>query len=361
MKNLLFIVLFLLSGAAIYAQPRLQVLTPEHDFGIFKEEAGRQTFNFIVTNTGDSALLIANVVPSCGCTTPEWTKSPIPPKGQGKITAIYDPAGRPGVFNKTLTVHSNAKPGVVVLVIKGEVKPKEKTVEDLFSFPVGKVRFESNHLAFTSVKKNEKKIRVMQVINTSNKPVKIEFDGVPQHLELKANPQTLKSGQKGVIEGTYDATKNPQWGDVSNMVNIKLNDTIQKNVYFYVSAKLVEDFTTLTKAEMENAPVFNVAQTTVDIGKMEQAATRDVEFKFTNQGKRDLIIRNIRPSCGCTAIQQGNTTVKPGESSSIKATFNSGSNTGKVTKAIYVYSNDPKNSEVVLMLTAEVNPKPVEK
>ena len=55
-------------------------------------------------------------------------------------------------------------------------------------------------------------------------------------------------------------------------------------------------------------------------------------------------------------MQQGNqgVGVKPGESSSIKAVFNSGSYSGKVTKAIYVYTNDPKNSEVVLMLTADV-------
>ncbi|HZY24605.1 MAG TPA: DUF1573 domain-containing protein, partial [Bacteroidales bacterium] len=46
--------------------------------------------------------------------------------------------------------------------------------------------------------------------------------------------------------------------------------------------------------------------------------------------------------------------IKPGESSTIKAVFNSGSYSGKVTKAIYVYTNDPKNSESVLMLTADV-------
>jgi hypothetical protein len=43
-----------------------------------------------------------------------------------------------------------------VLVIKGEVIPHEKTVEELFTFAVGGVRFESNHLAFTNIKKNRK-------------------------------------------------------------------------------------------------------------------------------------------------------------------------------------------------------------
>jgi hypothetical protein len=363
MKRLFFFISLLTFGVMVnaqYAQTKMQLSATEHDFGTFKEEAGRQTFDFIVTNTGTDPLVIQNVVASCGCTTPEWTKQPIPAGGNGKVTAIYDPKDRPGQFNKTLTVYANTKPEVVVLTIKGEVTPREKTVEELYTFPVGDIRFESNHMAFTNVKKTEKKIRVMKLINTSTSPVKVEFDGLPAHLVLKANPETLKPGQNGLVEGTYDATKNSGWGNVSDMVKVKLNGVTQENVYYYVSANLVEDFSALTKEDMDNAPVFKVASTTVDLGKIKGSTQNDVEFKFTNGGKNDLIIRFIRSTCGCTAVQQGNQGVgiKSGESSSIKATFNSGSYNGKVTKAIYVYTNDPKNSEVVLMLNADVEQPP---
>jgi hypothetical protein len=344
---------------SVKSQPgttKMQLSATEHDFGTFKEEAGRQTFDFIVTNTGTEPLVIQNVVASCGCTTPEWTKEPIPVGAKGKITAIYDPKDRPGPFNKNLSVYSNTKPVPLQLVIKGEVIPHEKSVEELFTFAVGGVRFESNHLAFTNIKKTEKKMRVMQMINTSAEPVKVEFDAVPAHLTLKSNPETLKPGQKGMVEGTYDATKNGGWGNVSDMVKIKLNGVPQENLFYYVSANLVEDFSSLSKEELENAPVFKVESTTVDLGKIKGSTQNDVEFKFKNDGKSDLMIRFLKSSCGCTAVQQGNqgVGVKPGETSSIKAVFNSGSYSGKVTKAIYVYTNDPKNSEVVLMLTADV-------
>jgi hypothetical protein len=354
--SLFSLLVFCVALNAQYAQTQMKVSETEHDFGKFKEEAGRQTFDFIVKNTGTDPLVIQNVVASCGCTTPEWTKQPIPAGGTGKVTAIYDPKDRPGTFNKTLTVYSNSKPEVTVLVIKGEVIPHEKTVEELFTFPVGSIRFESNHLAFTNVMKTEKKIRVMQVVNTSDAPVKVEFIGLPAHLSLKANPETLKPGQKGLVEGTYDATKNAGWGNVNDMVKISLNGVTQENVYYYVSANLVEDFSSLSKADLENAPVFKVASTTVDLGKIKGNTQNEVEFKFTNTGKNDLILRYVRASCGCTAVQQGSQGVgiKAGQSSSIKATFNSGSYKGKVTKAIYVYTNDPKNSEVVLMLNADV-------
>ena len=355
MKKFFIVLCFLFSGIVMFSQPKVQVSKYEHDFGTFREEDGRQSYNFEIVNTGNAPLVIQNVVASCGCTTPTWTKSPIPPSGKGVVTAMYDPAGRPGPFNKTLTVYTNANPATVVLVIKGEVKEREKTVEELFTFPVGGVRFESNHLAFTTIKKTEKKIRVMPVINTSKEPVKIEFEGLPPHLDLKANPETLKPGQKGIIEGTYDATKNGGWGTMSDVIRIKLNGEVQQNTYLYVSASLVEDFSKLTKEELENAPVFKVASATVDLGDMPPSTNKDVEFKFTNEGRRDLIIRHIRSTCGCTAVNQSSSNiVKPGESGSIKATFNSGSYKGRVTKAIYVYTNDPAHSEVILMLNANV-------
>ena len=124
--------MLLFGGAAIWAQPVMKISSAEHDFGKFKEEAGSQKYDFVVMNTGNQPLVIQNIVASCGCTTPEWTKGPIPPKGTGKITAIYDPRDRPGHFNKTLSVYTNSKPEIVVLVIKGEVIPHEKTVEELF-------------------------------------------------------------------------------------------------------------------------------------------------------------------------------------------------------------------------------------
>lgn len=358
MKKLLLSLSILLLGAIAFSQPKMELLSKDHDFGTFKEDAGRQTFNFIVSNTGDAPLVITNVVPSCGCTTPEWTQSPIPPNGQGKVTAIYDPVGRPGPFNKTLVVHSNSVPESVVLVIKGEVIARQKTVEELFSFAVGPVRFESNHMAFTNVKKNEKRIRVMSVINTSDAPVKVEFDVLPAHLQLKVTPETIKPGQKVLVEGTYDGNKNPGWGSVNDMIKVKINGVVQNDLFFYVSANLIEDFSNITTADLENAPVFRLVSPTVDIGKMEPATTREVEFKYKNDGKKDLNIRYIKSTCGCTAVQQGSMVIGPGQESSIKAIFSSGGYpAGKLTKAIYVYTDDPRNSEVVLFLNAEIVPK----
>jgi hypothetical protein len=38
---------------------------------------------------------------------------------------------------------------------------------------------------------------------------------------MKANPETLKPGQKGMIEGTYDGTLNGGWGSVNDLVRLR--------------------------------------------------------------------------------------------------------------------------------------------
>ncbi|MZP57064.1 MAG: DUF1573 domain-containing protein, partial [Bacteroidales bacterium] len=110
MKKIILFFTIILMSVSLVAQPVMKVSEQSHDFGKFKEEAGRQSYDFIVTNTGNTPLVIQNIVASCGCTTPEWTREPIAPGKEGKIKAIYDPKDRPGAFNKTLSVYTNAKP-----------------------------------------------------------------------------------------------------------------------------------------------------------------------------------------------------------------------------------------------------------
>ena len=310
MKKILLLgslMIICISISAQVALTTMQLSENQHDFGIFKEEAGPQKYDFILTNTGKLPLVIQNVVASCGCTTPEWTRQPIPAGGKGKVTAIYDPKDRPGQFNKTLSVYTNTKPEVAVIVIKGEVTPREKTVEELFTFPVGAVRFESNHLAFTNVKKTEKKIRVMQIVNTSDAPVKIEFDQMPAHLFGKSQLRKhLKPGRKVWLKEHMMPQRIAPGGMSVTWLKLKLNGVPQENLYYYVSANLVEDFSSLSKDDLLKAPVFKLASSTVDLGKIKGSTQNEVEFKFTNEGKirpcSETYKINMRMYC-CSAGQ----------------------------------------------------------
>jgi len=92
----------------------------DHNYGVLDYQ-GNGTYEFVFKNTGKVPLIIKRVDSSCGCTTPEWSKAPIKPKGKGKIVVKYD-TKRIGSFIKSIKVYSNAENSPVELIVRGEVK-----------------------------------------------------------------------------------------------------------------------------------------------------------------------------------------------------------------------------------------------
>ena len=98
-----------------------------HDFHTIPQNIpAEHTFEF--TNTGKEPIVLQRVQPSCGCTTPTYSKDPILPGKTGSIKASYNAAAA-GPFSKSITVVSNI--GTKVLTIKGEVeKAPENSVPE---------------------------------------------------------------------------------------------------------------------------------------------------------------------------------------------------------------------------------------
>ncbi len=96
-----------------------------YDFGTIKE-GELVNYKFKFTNTGKAPLLITNASASCGCTVPNWPKEPIGPGKTGEIDVTFNSEGKPNHAEKTVTVTANTSPMNTILLIKGEVIPKNK-------------------------------------------------------------------------------------------------------------------------------------------------------------------------------------------------------------------------------------------
>lgn len=94
-----------------------------YDFGNVKENKGPVSHEFTFTNTGNGNLLIIDATATCGCTKPEYPKQPIAPGHKGKVKVTYNPKGRPGPIDRTVTVKTNGSPKKVRLKIVGTVIP----------------------------------------------------------------------------------------------------------------------------------------------------------------------------------------------------------------------------------------------
>lgn len=92
------------------------------DFGTIKNDRPA-THEFEFTNTGDGNLVIVKATAECGCTRPEYPEKPIAPGKKGKVKVTFNPVGRPGSFEKTVTVNTNGNPKKTRIKIRGVVAP----------------------------------------------------------------------------------------------------------------------------------------------------------------------------------------------------------------------------------------------
>lgn len=132
----MFIAVLALAGGTAFGQTAVaaksdlaefQWTEATHDFGKIKQGVPA-TYEFKFTNKGKAPLVIVNAQPSCGCTTPSWTREPVMPNGEGHVKATFN-AMAIGPFDKTVTVTANVEGGVVTLHIKGEVLAPEPVVK----------------------------------------------------------------------------------------------------------------------------------------------------------------------------------------------------------------------------------------
>jgi hypothetical protein len=111
--------------------------TTEFDFGTINEgEVVEHVFNF--KNNGEAPLVISNVQASCGCTSPEWTKTPIKPGEEGLIKVVFNSTNKSGVQSPTVSVTANTSPNVTRLRLKGTVNQKTASAARPVEGPVKK-------------------------------------------------------------------------------------------------------------------------------------------------------------------------------------------------------------------------------
>ncbi|MCQ6958039.1 DUF1573 domain-containing protein [Mucilaginibacter aquariorum] len=91
-----------------------------HDFGKIKE-GDKVTYEFKFTNTGKSPLIIKDAIATCGCTKPEWPKSPIQPGADGAIKVTFNSTGKMGLQDKQITITGNTVPAQSMVHLIGEV------------------------------------------------------------------------------------------------------------------------------------------------------------------------------------------------------------------------------------------------
>ncbi|MCJ8167422.1 DUF1573 domain-containing protein [Pontibacter sp. E15-1] len=229
----------LLAASQAFAQGKLSFEKETHDFGTIAEGT-QAVYEFRLKNVGDQPVIITGVQASCGCTTPTWTSAPILPGKMGMVTAVYNSAGRPGAFNKSISVASNAEAPLQVLYIKGEVGPKDLKTnyspEQKAMSP--RLAVGSTNYNFGKLEIGQKSIAKFRIKNTGRQPLVIQgVKSACNCVQYRVSEPALKPGQTALVELRYSATV---LGEQSEEVTVLSNDIVVPMLRFTLKANVTK-------------------------------------------------------------------------------------------------------------------------
>lgn len=99
---------------------------------------------------------------------------------------------------------------------------------------------------------------------------------------------------------------------------------------------------------------------TLDLGTISTDGPATGELKVLNKGKVNLVITEVKTSCGCTKakIDDDKKTIPPGGSSLVTITVNPKLIAGAVShKTVTIISNDPVHNRLTIDVVAKINPE----
>ncbi|MDR2882970.1 MAG: DUF1573 domain-containing protein [Alistipes sp.] len=337
----------LLAPIASNAQPLtgedqpLRFAVTEWSFGDVREEGGVVAHTFEFTNRGTTPVAIDRVATSCGCTTPDYPKTPVAPGASARLDVVFDPRGMPGEFSKIVTVISGGGKFREYLTVTGRVIPRPRTVEEDYPNDMGGgLRLSTTLLSFRTVAQGSVVSMVTRWANTSTEPVTLAMQNDEQSglLEIHA-PETLCGGCRGDITFTYDLSRRTAYGPMVDVVRPVVDGTPAKAT-IYASATGVDNF---VGADAAAAPKLFFDAMFHNFGEVRQ---RTVPYTFrltaSNEGSSELHIRAVTTSAGLqTSLREG-MTLAPGASLPFEVMFYSNRHEpGEVQATIGIVVDDP--------------------
>ena len=328
-------------------QPVITFEKTEHDFGKINEADGRVSTVFEFKNEGMTPLVLSNVRASCGCTTPTWTKEPIEPGQTGSITVTYNPNGRPGRFQKTVTITSNATEPTKRVYIKGEVIPKQAKPENQFKVSVGDLSMKTLTLDLGTIKKGDVKQGELEYTNLTKEDHQVELatNSADSYLANQVTLASVKPNEVGKFVFVLDTKSTKLYGPVEVYAYVVVDGkkNISEPYKLVIKANIVEDFSTLTIEQKQKAPIIEVAKE-YNIGKLAAGKVHKYVFPVKNIGVNPLEIRRVYSTDKALTCKQPKA-IKSGKKGAVTVDINAkGLKPGNYTREVTIISNDYINS-----------------
>ena len=349
MKKIFSTLCMALAAVAMMAQdPVITFEKTEHDFGKINEGDGRVSVVFNFKNEGMAPLVLSNVRASCGCTTPTWTKEPVEPGQSGSITVTYNPNGRPGRFQKTVTITSNATDPTKKVYIKGEVIPKQAKPVNKYTVAVGELSMKTKTLDLGTVKKGEHTNGELEYANLGKEDhtVKLATRAADAYVINQVTLPTIKANEIGKFVFALESENTKLYGPVEVYAYVEIDGKVEHDDahMLTIKADIVEDFSKMTVEQKQAAPIMEMA-TEMNLGKVVAGKSHKFVLPVKNNGVNALEVRRVY-SADKAINAKAPKAIKSGKKGAITLDINAKDlQPGAYSRQILVITNDYEHSQ----------------
>ena len=352
-KRIILLIIAAFAAFSASAQARLVFEPDTWDFGTIRESDGRVSHTFTGVNRGDKPLVILDVVTSCGCTVPEFSRQPVTPGGKTQITVTYDPMNRPGTFTKELWIYSNERKKVASITVQGNVTPREKSLEELYPVDAGGgLRLSTTLSAFSYIYQGRQVQGSIGYANASDRTVRLSLRPQDESGLLQVDaPQRIAPGQRGEINLSYlIPAGTPRYGTLRDALEVAVDG--RSNGTTIVAHGIGVDARPADATQ--KSPRAEFSENILKFGPVKHTGPRrKLSFTLSNTGDAPLIVRAVEGEGHIATTLAPGRTIAPGDSFRAEVLLDPATQDfGVLTEHLMVVTNDPVRPMRRLRITA---------
>lgn len=249
--------------------------------------------------------------------------------------------------------------GILLLSVLSSCSSSDKAKKEIsFPYEISGVKLSHDRFSFGKVVLGEERTDTLYLYNSSGRLLDPTFLVLDDWIHFEQESRFLHPGDTLKIPVRLLSGRSKKYGNNMQRVTFMPDRMDSMCQYFIlVTADFIEDFTSMSPKEKEESPVIVWDATEIDFGKVEEGKELVHYFSVSNQGKRDLIIRRVETTCGCTAVVPESRIIKPGDTTRLKIVFYTKGRQGKQLKTIRVTNNDFRAPNTILKVRAHVENK----
>lgn len=301
-KGLVCSVLVAVSALSLGAEIRW--LETEYDFGSFHEAGGLTSGEARFVNDGPEPTMINRVRLTCGCTSEVHTEGIINPGDTARVRFTYNPAGRPGRFEKSIKVYTGENNDLTTIRMRGTVIGTPATLQRDYPFEAGPIRLNSKKIDFGKVRYGTSRHQFLVLYNQGSDPIAPTWSDPGNAVSVDLSEKVIPPGDLATMSiylNTRDEEREEMMsGPVSYQFSIFPDKNADPDIKIEINllADIQPEAQDLTPEQLEAAPRAECSPRLLDLGIVSLAvdkkvATFPISFTLANVGKEMMHVKRI--------------------------------------------------------------------